>query len=514
MKIWKKILLGFLSTIAILIVVDINALYNNIKIIDDIHKLELSQRVELNEANNLSFSLQITNSNTRELFIEHDSEEESLEITDVKKGILTRLSLLSASLKAINKATTIGYELNAEEDKAGELEELQKIDSLNIKISNFILATNKIMKLLAENRTYEADELFENEVEPESRQIQQIITYLADDAEGEVQEAIAQLDVQVNKAIKSGIYLTILSVFFALGIGLFIARSISVPLKILTRGAKAIGGGNLETNVVINTKDELGSLAESFNQMAKELKIKIDSIDKLNKELTESNDTKTKFFSIIAHDLINPFNAILGYSDLLVNQYDNFDENDRKIFIRDIQQSAKTTYELLENLLLWARSQMDRIDITKEVLDLKEIINKSITAYIPSAVKKQITYSINIPDKLILQADKFTLITIITNLFSNAIKFTPERGHININVSRKNNFVEINISDSGIGISKDNIPKLFQIENNASTLGTNQEKGTGLGLLLCKEFVEKNDGKIWVESELGEGTKISFTIPD
>ena len=513
MKIWKKILLGFLSAIVILIVVDISALHDNIKIIDDIHKLEQSQRVELNEANNLSFSLQIINSNARELFIEHDSLVDSFDVIDARKEILMRLSSLSSSLKAIDKATSLGYHLNDEEDKAGELVELEKIDSLDFLVADFILTTNKIIKLLGENNTREADELFENKAEPDSRKIQEIITFLADDAEEEVREAITQMDVHVNKAIESGIYLTILSVFFAMGIGLFISRSISVPLQMLTSGVKAIGRGNLETNVIVNSRDELGSLAESFNQMAKELKIKINSIDKLNKELTEANDTKNKFFSIIAHDLINPFNAILGYSDLLVGQYDNFNEEERKICIFDIQQSAKTTFELLENLLLWARSQMNRIEITKEILDLNEIVNKAITAYISSADKKQITYSISVPDKLFIRADKFTLITVITNLFSNAIKFTPEKGHININASRQNNFIEISISDSGIGISKDNIPKLFQIENNASTLGTNQEKGTGLGLPLCKEFVEKNEGKIWVESELGQGTKISFTIP-
>ncbi len=514
MKIWKKIILGFLSTIAILMVVDIRALHNNIQIIDDIHKLEQSQRVELNESSNLAFSLQLINSNTRELFIEHDDQKESVEVSDAKKIIETRLPSLSASVKAINKATTIGYHLNNDEDKEGELEELRKIDSLNVKIYSFISTSDRVLKLLDENRIIEAHELFENETEPNSREIQKMITFLADDAEAEVKDAIELMDVHVNKAIESGIYLTILSVFFALGIGFFISRSISVPLQMLTNGANEFGKGNLEANVVVSSNDELGSLAESFNQMAKELKIKIDSINDLNKELAESNDTKNKFFSIIAHDLINPFNAILGYSDLLVNQYNDFDEADRREFISDIHISAKTTFELLENLLLWARSQMNKIEIIKEVLDLREIINKAIGAYVPGAEKKQITYSINIPDKLIVRADRFTLITIITNLFSNAIKFTPEKGHISISALRKNNFIEISVSDNGVGISKDNIPKLFQIEKNVSTMGTNKEKGTGLGLLLCKEFVEKNEGKIWLESELGKGTKIIFTIPD
>lgn len=497
-----------------MIVVDIRAIQNNIKIIDDINKLEQSQRVELNEANSLSFSLQLINSELRELFVEHRSSKLSPEITLARKNIAKILPLLTASLKAINKATALGYELNDEIDKEGELVELHKLDSLNIQIPNFILDSNTILDLMDKNQSVEAYELYENEAEKHSRIIQEIITFLTYDAETEVKEAITLMDVHVSKAIKSSIYLTILSVFFAIGIGLFISRSISVPLQILASGAKAVGGGNLETNVAVNSKDELGSLAESFNQMTKELKLKINSIDKLNKELSEANETKNKFFSIIAHDLINPFNVILGYSDLLVNGYDDFSETDRKTFISYIHASAKTTFELLEHLLLWARSQMNRIEITKEVLDLRVIVNQAIGAYLSSADKKHITYSISVPDKLILRADKFTLITIIANLFSNSIKFTHEKGHININASRKKDFVEISVSDNGVGISEENIPKLFQIENNASTEGTNQEKGTGLGLLLCKEFVEKNGGKIWVESEPGKGTKITFILPD
>lgn len=514
MKIWKKILLGFLSTIVILILVDIRALRNNIEIINDIHKLEKSQRVELSEANNMAFSLQLINSNLRELFIEHDVEEQSPEITDAKKGVMTRLPILTASLKAINEATKIGYDLDNEDDKGGELIELQKIDSLNAKISSFVSDAERIVELLSNNRIDEADQLFENKVEPNSKQIQGIVTFLTDDASQEVKDAIQEMDVYVRKAIKSGVYLTILSVFLALGIGLLISRSISVPLQILTRGAKSIGKGDLETNVVVKTNDELGSLAESFNQMARELKVKIDSIDNLNKELTEANETKNKFFSIIAHDLKNPFNAILGYSDVLANQYDSYSEEDRRTFIGYIEKSAKTTFELLDNLLLWARSQMDRINITKEVLNLKEIINSAIAAYISSAEKKQITYAVNIPDRMILQADKFTLSTVISNLFSNAIKFTPEGGHIDINAIRQNEVIRISVADNGVGIAKENLSKLFRIEKNTSTVGTNQEKGSGLGLLLCKEFVEKNGGKIWIDSEPGKGSTFSFSIPD
>ena len=521
MKIWKKILLGFLSIIVILSIVDIIALNNNIKIIDDIHKLEVSQRVELNEANNMSFLLQIINSDMRELFIEHDSEEESLEVTEAKKEIINRLPMLSTSLEAISNATEIGYNLNNEDDKEGEFEELQNIDSLNIAIPKYILATNRIIMLLGENRISEADELFENEAESDSRKIQKIITFLADDAKEEVREAIENLDVYVSKAIKSGIYLTILSVFFAMGIGLLISRSISVPLGILSSGAKAIGGGNLETKVVVNTKNELGSLAESFNQMAKELKIKIDSIDELNKELTESNDTKNKFFSIIAHDLRSPFNAFLGLTQILVEELHGMTIDEIQTMVVNLRDLAVNTFNLLENLLQWAKSQQGTIPFNPEKVQLLSEVKSGIYFLKENANNKDIKISSVIKADLIILADSYMLQSIIRNLVSNALKFTHPGGEIVISatVDGDKNTI-ISIKDTGIGMSQEMLNNLFHIDSQTNRKGTDGEPSSGLGLFLCKEFVEKHGGRIWVESQLEDlssgvrgGSTFTFSLP-
>lgn len=231
-------------------------------------------------------------------------------------------------------------------------------------------------------------------------------------------------------------------------------------------------------------------------------------------ELLQINATKDKFFAIIAHDLKSPFNSILGYTDLLINRYDNLTEEQRIDFINKIDKSTKSSFNLLENLLIWASSQKDGIIITKTKLYLSTIIQDAITPYLQSAELKEITVKVNSDNKLFFVADKFTLVTIVRNLFSNAIKFTPPKGEIVIVTFGDSNNTGISVSDTGIGIPEETLPKLFQLDGSITTLGTNKEKGTGLGLILCKEFAEKNDGKIWVESTIGKGTIITFTIPN
>ena len=233
-----------------------------------------------------------------------------------------------------------------------------------------------------------------------------------------------------------------------------------------------------------------------------------------NTELLQINATKDKFFTIIAHDLKSPFNSILGFTNLLITEYDNLDDEQRVEFINEIDKSSKSSYNLLENLLLWATSQRDGIKINKTENKVSDIINDAIDPYLQSAELKNITVSINSCDDLYVIADKFTLVTTIRNLFNNAIKFTPSNGAIEIVVIHQPQTIEISISDTGVGIPDEIMPKLFQIDENITTLGTDNEKGTGLGLLLCKEFIQKNGGDIIVKSEIGKGTMITFTIPN
>lgn len=229
--------------------------------------------------------------------------------------------------------------------------------------------------------------------------------------------------------------------------------------------------------------------------------------------LNELNLTKDKFFTIIAHDLKSPFNSILGLTELLVTEYDNISEEERLNFINLLYSSSISTYKLVENLLEWARLQRGHIEIQKEELNLIGLINECIEPSLSSARKKGITVIQNIEDHISVMADDNSIKTIIRNLFNNAIKYTPNGGFVEFNAIQNENDIEISITDTGIGMSPDRISKLFRIETSHSRLGTNDEIGTGLGLILCKDIVAKNNGKIWVESELGKGSVFKFSIP-
>jgi len=244
-------------------------------------------------------------------------------------------------------------------------------------------------------------------------------------------------------------------------------------------------------------------------------------IQKQYEQLKELNATKDKFFSIIAHDLIGPFNTMLGFSDLLVNKFEKFDVQKQKKFISFISENIQNTFKLLENLLLWSRSQRDIIKFNPKEINFYLLSNEVVDLLNQTAKNKSITIKNEIPKNIIVKADKNMLATIIRNLISNAIKFTPKGGIIEIGVETRRgvslqhgvSLHEIYVKDTGIGINKENQAKLFKIEDNISTKGTNNEAGTGLGLILCKEFVGKHGGKIWVESKEGKGSKFIFTLP-
>jgi PAS domain S-box-containing protein len=234
-------------------------------------------------------------------------------------------------------------------------------------------------------------------------------------------------------------------------------------------------------------------------------------------KLKEANDTKDKFFSIIAHDLRSPFNSMLGFAKMLEEKFDKYDTVKKKKFIGIINKGLQDSYKLLENLLYWSRSQSGKISIRPETINLFLLSNESGEFLNQSIKNKSIKLINKIPEDIYVDAYKEMLSTIIRNLISNAMKFTLKNGEIEINAilinDDHNKFVELTVKDTGIGISKEMQYKLFEISENTSTEGTEQETGTGLGLILCKEFVEKQGGKIWVESELGKGSAFSFTIP-
>ena len=236
---------------------------------------------------------------------------------------------------------------------------------------------------------------------------------------------------------------------------------------------------------------------------------------KAEQALKDSNNTKDKFFSIIAHDLKSPFNAILGFSNILVENHKNYDIEKRDMMINAVDKSANSAFKLLENLLTWSHSQSGKITFTPEKLHLKILLTETMYELQASANQKEIQLTETISNNEMIFADKSMITTILRNLISNAIKFTNKNGNIIIssNKQENSNFIEISVKDTGVGISKDRIDDLFRIDKDTSTQGTENETGTGLGLILCKEFVEKHGGKIWVESEIEKGSKFIFSIP-
>lgn len=229
-------------------------------------------------------------------------------------------------------------------------------------------------------------------------------------------------------------------------------------------------------------------------------------------KLKEANTTKDKLFSIIAHDLRGPIGSFQPILELLTNEED-LDEADRNALMDGLLKASKTTYSLLENLLNWARSQSDGIKLSPGQINISEIINKNVDLLSATANQKAIKIEVNADDSLSVFADVDSINLVIRNLLSNAIKFTPEQGAITISARDNGRYIEVIIEDNGVGIKKEVIEKLFGLNSGIISSGTNQEKGSGLGLVLCKDFVEKNGGEIRVESNLGVGSKFIFTVP-
>lgn len=227
----------------------------------------------------------------------------------------------------------------------------------------------------------------------------------------------------------------------------------------------------------------------------------------------KANSTKDKFLSIIAHDLRGPFSSMLGFSDMINENFENNNLVNQKKYFGYIHEGLKREYKLLEDLLLWAKLQRGGIIANPEDLALNLIVEEIIEPLRPLKDNKSIKFLNQIPDAINVFSDKNMLSAIIRNLVSNAIKFTPRNGTIIVSAIKMEQFVEIYIKDDGTGISKDKIDLLFDISKKTSTVGTEGESGTGLGLSLCKDLVEQQKGKIWVESEVGKGSTFYFTLP-
>jgi signal transduction histidine kinase len=232
-----------------------------------------------------------------------------------------------------------------------------------------------------------------------------------------------------------------------------------------------------------------------------------------NMELQNLNNTKDKFFSILGHDLKGPLNSLTSFSNLLINYFDSLSKEEIQTLAKDLDKSIKNLFSLLNNLLEWARSQTGNIDFTPSTFDVASLLSENKELLTAQASVKQIQLLLEPCNGLMVNVHKQSINTVIRNLISNAIKFTPVGGAVKLSAKAENQMVRVTIADTGVGMSKAVMDKLFKLDAKYSTLGTAQEKGTGLGLILCKDFVEKNGGQIGVTSEEGKGTEFYFTIP-
>jgi PAS domain S-box-containing protein len=240
----------------------------------------------------------------------------------------------------------------------------------------------------------------------------------------------------------------------------------------------------------------------------------ITKLKQQEEKLRELNATKDKFFSIISHDLRGPFQTILGFSQLALESAKKEEYSRMVTYANEIYKATQLSYNLLNNLLDWSRLQRGKMKYTPEIVELNSIINKALNLLKANRKEKNINLELSVDNNLHVFGDQFMLETILRNLISNAIKFTHNNGTITISATHKADGTQIIVKDTGVGIKKENIPKLFNIGNGYKTTGTNKEQGTGLGLTLCKEFVEKHGAKLEVESEEGKGSAFWFTIPD
>jgi signal transduction histidine kinase len=232
-----------------------------------------------------------------------------------------------------------------------------------------------------------------------------------------------------------------------------------------------------------------------------------------NQDLALLNRDKDKLFSMLAHDLRSPLGSMMNLSALLVENIKDFDESELMEVIDTLNKSATQTFQLLNDLLAWSSIQMGRGEREKEVFAISEIVSENIIILDSDAARKQIEILADIDPAILAFADKFAIQTVLRNLLSNAIKFTHSHGSITVLAKENHNSVEMSVIDTGIGIAKEKQKKIFRVDTVSSSPGTDGEKGTGFGLLLCKDLVERNGGKIWFESEKGKGSAFHFTIP-
>jgi two-component system sensor histidine kinase/response regulator len=267
---------------------------------------------------------------------------------------------------------------------------------------------------------------------------------------------------------------------------------------------------------------KLQELVNELNVKNEALENEIKQRQQVEAALRKANSDKDKLFAIISHDLNNPFQVLLGNSKLMLKQMEHLTKTDLQDMANHIHRSAQTVHNLLKNLLTWSQLQQGGIEYDPGPVELHKLAENTVALLQEMAFSKKIRLEHTIEAGLFVHADAYMIETVIRNLTANALKFTPSGGQVTLSARQKNSispdqaeteWVEVAVTDTGVGISPEDIDKLFRIGVHHTTPGTAQETGTGLGLILCQEMVEKNGGQLWVESELDRGTAVKFTVP-
>ncbi len=322
----------------------------------------------------------------------------------------------------------------------------------------------------------------------------------------------------LNWQLVTGITLT---VGLLISISLFLINYVTAPLRKISRSLEE--GKSVLLTELSKSKTEFGKIAtlitdffrqkeELTTEMSRRAKVEADLL-KSTEELKEINATKDKFISIIAHDLRGPFNGFLGLTEILAEEADKLTKDELLDLSRELHKTAKTQYRLLSDLLQWSRIQSGRMEFTPTTCKLEELVDFVFDIQTANAENKNISLVKEYNRDFELVADIEMMQVVLRNLISNAIKFTGYGGKITVSAKLTEKFSCITISDTGIGIQPEDIPKLFRIDVHHSTEGTHNEKGTGLGLVLCKDIIDRHSGKILVESTIGKGTSITVSLP-
>jgi signal transduction histidine kinase len=272
-------------------------------------------------------------------------------------------------------------------------------------------------------------------------------------------------------------------------------------------------------DLILTVREAVRSFLQEEEIMQKNIELKAinENLEKLvaerTSELEQANATKDKFFSIIAHDMKDNFGGLLGYAEVLSNDFERFDDTERKTMSDVILDVSNQLYKLLQNLLEWAKIQTGNMSINPSTFPLAAFMQDEFTLLGEMAKQKQQTLTFKPTQEIMVNADESMLSTVLRNVVINAIKYTPNNGNIFVSIEKQDNKAYIKVVDTGVGISAENLTRLFRVNESVKTYGTNQEPGTGLGLILCKEFLKRNGGDISITSTVGEGTEVLFYVP-